>query len=109
MPRALTAAPGRSLARRWAVALALAAILLCGLLVASPAGASVISPRAAHSPNADDIRTAYWVAIAVAALLVIAVHVFLIAAIMLGTSAVDFCPLYTLLHLDTRGRTPLPH
>jgi Protein of unknown function (DUF2892) len=34
---------------------------------------------------------------------------FLIAAIMLGTSAVGFCPLYTLLHLDTRGRTPLPH
>jgi hypothetical protein len=34
---------------------------------------------------------------------------FLIAAIMLGTSAVGFCPLYTLLHHDTRGRMPLPH
>jgi DUF2892 family protein len=34
---------------------------------------------------------------------------FLLAAIMLGTSAVGFCPLYTLLHLNTRGRTPLPH
>jgi Protein of unknown function (DUF2892) len=34
---------------------------------------------------------------------------FALAAIMLGTSAVGFCPLYTLLHLDTRGRTPLPH
>jgi len=34
---------------------------------------------------------------------------FAFAAIMLGTSAVGFCPLYTLLHLNTRGRTPLPH
>jgi hypothetical protein len=34
---------------------------------------------------------------------------FALAAIMLATSAVGFCPLYTLLHLDTRGRTPLPH
>jgi Protein of unknown function (DUF2892) len=31
------------------------------------------------------------------------------AAIMLGTSAVGFCPLYRLLHIDTRGRLPLPH
>jgi hypothetical protein len=37
------------------------------------------------------------------------VLLFALAAIMLGTSAVGFCPLYTLLHLDTRGRTPLPH
>ena len=34
---------------------------------------------------------------------------FALAAIMLATSAVGFCPLYTLLHLNTRGRTPLPH
>jgi hypothetical protein len=34
---------------------------------------------------------------------------FALAAIMLATSAVGFCPLYTLLHIDTRGRTPLPH
>jgi hypothetical protein len=34
---------------------------------------------------------------------------FALAAIMLATSAVGFCPLYTLFHLDTRGRTPLPH
>ena len=34
---------------------------------------------------------------------------FALAAIMLGTSAVGFCPLYALLHLNTRGRTPLPH
>jgi DUF2892 family protein len=34
---------------------------------------------------------------------------FALAAIMLGTSAVGFCPLYRLLHIDTRGRLPLPH
>jgi hypothetical protein len=34
---------------------------------------------------------------------------FALAAIMLGTSAVGFCPLYGLLHIDTRGRLPLPH
>jgi hypothetical protein len=34
---------------------------------------------------------------------------FALAAIMLATSAVGFCPLYALLHLNTRGRTPLPH
>ena len=34
---------------------------------------------------------------------------FALAAIMLATSAIGFCPLYKLLHLDTRGRTPLPH
>jgi hypothetical protein len=32
-----------------------------------------------------------------------------LAAIMLGTSGIGFCPLYKLLHIDTRGRTPLPH
>jgi cytochrome c oxidase subunit II len=48
---------------------------------AAPAQATILGPRAGHSPNADDIRTAYWVAITIAALLVLAVHVFLIAAI----------------------------
>jgi uncharacterized membrane protein len=37
------------------------------------------------------------------------VVLFALAAIMLATSAVGFCPLYTLFHLDSRGRTPLPH
>jgi cytochrome c oxidase subunit 2 len=48
---------------------------------ATPAQATILGPRAGHSPNADDIRTAYWIAIIIAALLIIAVHVFLIAAI----------------------------
>jgi hypothetical protein len=34
---------------------------------------------------------------------------FALAAVMLATSAVGFCPLYRLLHLDSRGRTLLPH
>ena len=50
-------------------------------MFAAPAQATIFGPRSGHSPNADDIRTAYWVAITIAALLVIAVHVFLIAAI----------------------------
>jgi Inner membrane protein YgaP-like, transmembrane domain len=31
------------------------------------------------------------------------------AALMLATAAAGVCPLYALLHLNTRGRTPLPH
>ena len=34
---------------------------------------------------------------------------FALAAIALATSAIGFCPLYKLLHIDTRGRTLLPH
>jgi Inner membrane protein YgaP-like, transmembrane domain len=34
---------------------------------------------------------------------------FALAALMLVTGAVGVCPLYALLHLDTRGRRPLPH
>jgi heme/copper-type cytochrome/quinol oxidase subunit 2 len=48
--------------------------VLCGLALAAPAGASVISPRAAHSPNASDIRTVYWVALIVAGALVVIAH-----------------------------------
>jgi cytochrome c oxidase subunit II len=69
-----------SASRRGALALALAAGALA--LAAAPAAASVLGPRAGHSPNADDIRTAYWVAIIVAALLVVVVHAFLIAAVV---------------------------
>lgn len=30
-----------------------------------------------------------------------------LAAVMLATSAIGFCPLYTLLHVNTSGRAPL--
>ena len=31
------------------------------------------------------------------------------AAVMVATSAIGFCPLYALLHFDSRGHRPLPH
>jgi Protein of unknown function (DUF2892) len=34
---------------------------------------------------------------------------FALAAVMLATSAVGFCPLYRLLHIDSRSHTLLPH
>ena len=37
------------------------------------------------------------------------VVLFAFAAVMLATSAVGFCSLYMLLHINTSGRTPLPH
>jgi DUF2892 family protein len=37
------------------------------------------------------------------------VLLFVLAAGMLATSAIGFCPLYALFHFDTRGRRPLPH
>jgi cytochrome c oxidase subunit 2 len=62
------------------LALLLAAFALA--MFAAPAQATIFGPRAGHSPNADDIRTAYWVAITIAALLVIAVHVLGVVAIV---------------------------
>jgi Inner membrane protein YgaP-like, transmembrane domain len=37
------------------------------------------------------------------------IALFALAAVMLATSAVGFCPLYRLLHIDSRRRTLLPH
>ena len=37
------------------------------------------------------------------------IALFALAAIMLATSAIGFCPLYKLLHINARGHTPLPH
>jgi cytochrome c oxidase subunit II len=73
------AAKPKAGAARFGLALLLGALVLG--VFAAPAQATVFGPRAGHSPNADDIRTAYWIAIAIAALLVIAVNVFLITAI----------------------------
>jgi hypothetical protein len=33
----------------------------------------------------------------------------LLAAVMLATAAVGFCPLCALFHLNRRGQQPLPH
>ena len=49
------------------------------------------------------------VAFVVGAGSIFGIVLFAIAAVMLATSAIGYCPLYTVLHLDTRGRKPLPH
>jgi hypothetical protein len=49
------------------------------------------------------------VALVVGAGSIAGIVLFALVAIMLATSAIGFCPLYKLLHLDSRGRTPLPH
>ena len=49
------------------------------------------------------------IAVLVGAGSVLGIVLFAVAAIMLATSAIGFCPLYKLLHLDTRGHKPLPH
>ena len=49
------------------------------------------------------------VAFVVGAGSIFGIVLFAIAAIMLVTSAIGYCPLYTLLHLNTRGSKPLPH
>jgi cytochrome c oxidase subunit II len=66
--------------RRLALPLALAGLALAAL--AGPADATVLGPRAGHSPNADHIRTAYWVAIVIAVLLIVVIHAFLGAALL---------------------------
>ena len=40
---------------------------------------------------------------------VAAIVLYAVAALMLATSAVGFCPLYALLRIDGSGRRPLPH
>jgi cytochrome c oxidase subunit II len=76
--------------RRLALPLALAGLALAAL--AGPADATVLGPRAGHSPNADHIRTAYWVAIVIAGLLILVIHGFLAAALI--------------RYRSRRGRTP---
>jgi hypothetical protein len=49
------------------------------------------------------------VALVVGATSIGGIALFAFAAIVLTTGAIGFCPLYALLHLDTRGRKPLPH
>jgi heme/copper-type cytochrome/quinol oxidase subunit 2 len=78
----LAAAARRTPARRWLAAVAVAAVAVAALALAAPAGASIIGPRAGHSPNANDIRTAYWIALAVAAVVAVAANVALIAAVL---------------------------
>jgi cytochrome c oxidase subunit II len=78
----LAAAARRTPARRWLAAVAVAAVAVTALALAAPAGASIIGPRGGHSPNANDIRTAYWIALAAAGVVAVAANVALIAAVL---------------------------
>ena len=49
------------------------------------------------------------VAVAIGAGSVAGLVLFALAAVLLATSAVGFCPLYRLFRFDSRGRKPLPH
>ena len=49
------------------------------------------------------------VALIVGAGTILGIVLLALAAVMLATSAVGVCPLYTLLHINTRGARPLPH
>ncbi len=61
---------------------ALAVLALAALVIAPAAGASILGPRPAHSPNASDIRTTYWVMFAIAVVLGLGINVALIATVV---------------------------
>ncbi len=65
-------APPRTRARRLLVSLGAALLTLA--VVATPAGANVISPEAPHSPNASDINTLYWIGLVVMLALILNVN-----------------------------------
>jgi len=48
-------------------------------------------------------------AVATGAGSVAGIVLFVVAAVLLATSAVGFCPLYRLIRFDSRGHRPLPH
>ena len=72
--------PPRSTFRRLAAALGPACLGLAAF--AAPAQATILGPRASHSPNAHDIRIAYWVAAIVAAILIAVINAVLIGAVV---------------------------
>ena len=39
----------------------------------------------------------------------VAIVLYVIAGVLLATSAAGVCPLYSLFHFDSRGRRPLTH
>jgi Inner membrane protein YgaP-like, transmembrane domain len=49
------------------------------------------------------------IAVAIGAGSFAGIVLFAVAAVLLATSAVGFCPLYRLLRFDSRGHKPLPH
>jgi cytochrome c oxidase subunit 2 len=55
-------------------------LVLC--LPVAPAGANIISPEPAHSPNADDLTTLYWIGLVFIVAVVTAVNGALIVAVI---------------------------
>ena len=62
--------------------LALLVALLALIWVAAPAQAIDLGPEEAHSPNAESMRSAYWVMIVVTLAALIAINAALIAAVV---------------------------
>jgi cytochrome c oxidase subunit II len=56
--------------------------LLAAVILAAPAHAVELSPAEPHSPNADDMNTAYWVMLVVSVALIVIVNAALIVAIV---------------------------
>ena len=69
------------------------AALLAPAILAAPAHALQLGPEAPHSPNTDDMSTAYWVMIVVVLAVVVLVNAALIAGLM--------------RFRDRRGRAPV--
>ena len=70
------------------------------------------------SPNMSTLDRSLRAGIALAAIAAgvvigagspLGIVLFAVAAVMVATSAIGFCPLYALLHFDSRGHRPLPH
>jgi len=75
-----TASPRAARPRLIRRSLALAALAAAAL--ASPADALELAPETAHSPNTEDMTTAYWVLIVVALVVIAAINGALIAALV---------------------------
>ncbi len=70
------------MARRRISLIAAASATLAVAWTAAPAHAISLGPESPHSPNADDISTAYWVMLVIAAVLAVLVNAALILAIV---------------------------
>jgi cytochrome c oxidase subunit 2 len=70
------------LARRRISLIAAASATLAAVWTAAPANAISLGPESPHSPNADDISTAYWVMLVIAVGLLVLVNAALILAIV---------------------------
>jgi cytochrome c oxidase subunit II len=60
----------------------LAPALIALAVAASPAGALQLAPDAPHSPNAEDMQTAYWVMLVLAVVIAAAINAALIGALV---------------------------